>query len=179
MKRLFLLFLVFSLFTIYEETKADYSWIAIYWKVTQKVNVFDREVKVMINRDYTPTMIIDLLTIRAMECDDKDWLCIWKTHDIWHFQINQIHKKDYKTSKKLYWTNKLFRFQLSFAYSLVDNANKKYCYPLKDNNKRFKCVAKTYNWWWSKIYPALALIKRKQVKEYLKSQKYYTDYLQK
>ena len=164
MKRLIIILLFLPLTTF-----ANLDSKVTLWKTTQKVVVYDNEVKYLKKLWYDKTRIIDLLTIRAMECNDEFWQCFSKTKDIWYYQINHIHKEAYKKSKELYDNPKhLYNFQVEFANNLLENANKKFCYGL-DNDNRFKCTARVYNWSKKKIfYWKLALEKRKIIKKYLK-----------
>jgi len=125
-----------------------------YWPYNQAVTVFDDQVKEMKARWYS---------------------------DIWPFQINNIHREQFKKSKVLLnnreWA-KLFNYQLTYANWLVNSYDRfcnqeafQYVWKIYNNEERFKCIAKTYNWSprYKYTYAKIGYKKRVMIKEYLKT----------
>jgi len=153
-----------------------------YWPYNQAVTVFDDQVKEMKARWYSKTKILDLLALKSMECNRYDWNCIGiKGRDIWPFQINNIHREQFKKSKVLLnnreWA-KLFNYQLTYANWLVNSYDRfcnqeafQYVWKIYNNEERFKCIAKTYNWSprYKYTYAKIGYKKRVMIKEYLKT----------
>ena len=157
---------------------ADYNWV-LKWKDgrTWVVIVWDKQVKEMQDRGYSKTRILDLLAIQSMECNDFQWKCK-SSSDIWHMQINQIHKEQYKKSVKLlkakkYW--ELYKYQLTYANWLLDSYWKSFC--SKENiiwkfwkyseKLRVECYGRAYNGSKTRItYWKMLWDKRKMIKKY-------------
>lgn len=144
----------------------------IKWgKYKQPVQVFDTQVNEMIKRWYKLTRILDLLTIKTMECNRYDWKC-FNWNDVWHFQINKIHKLQYIKSHELFYNSwELYKYQLSYANELVESYMDRFCDWKRawDNETRFKCIAKSYNWHprYKQTYADLWWAKRKLITEYI------------
>lgn len=161
-------------------TNADFYKEIKFWKYNQAIIVYDDQVKGLKKLKYSTWEIIDLLTLKAMECNSYKGDCIWLYNpDIGGFQINSIHKKEYKKSRELFNKKKwweLFIYQAKFAKSLVDSYKKWNCSEKSfkkvkkvfNDEEQFKCIAVSYNWSKTKkAYAKLAFIKRKYVKEYI------------
>jgi len=152
----------------------DYKWVVKFAWYTQAVLIYKRQCDII--NEYirkwqiTITEALDLLAIRSMECNAPDGRC-FNWYDVGPFQINRIHKEAYYKSWKL-WNNKewLFRYQLGVALWLIRVRMKNLCdrKRSKTNERRFKCLYKTYNWykwytWW--LRSNLARLKRKMIKK--------------
>jgi hypothetical protein len=162
-----------------ELVNADYHWILQWDKVTWAVTVFDNHYKEMKKKWYTKTRILDLLAIQSMECNLYNWNCL-SSSDVWFFQINQIHRKQYKKSVKLlkqkkYW--ELYNYQLTYANWLVDSYEKWLCseksfneiLKIRTNKERVGCIGRMYNWHpkHKKIYWKILWKKREMIKIYI------------
>jgi len=145
---------------------------------TQLVTAYKEQIATMKRKGYSDTRILDLLALKSMECNRYDGLCYWHYKlDVWPFQINRIHKDAYVTSFKLISSNQLawlFDFQLKYANKLVSSYMDRYCgrhifkliWRNYSNERRFKCVAVTYNWHprYKRTYAILAWKKREAIK---------------
>lgn len=153
-----------------------------FWKYNQAITIFDNQIKTLKNLGYSNERIIDLLAIRSMECNSYKWDCKGLySSDIGPFQINHIHKKEYKKSKQLFNEEKwgeLFIYQAKIANWLLDSYEKRFCsekifkeiWKPYDNNERFVCYARVYNWSEKKkSYWELAKLKRVVVEKYFNS----------
>jgi len=157
-----------------KEIKTPEQWFyaEIKWgKYNQPVMVFDSQVNEMVKRGYSLTRILDLLTIKTMECNRYDGKC-FNWNDVWPFQINKIHKLQYIKSHDLFYSGaKLFKYQLTFADSLLSFYMDNYCDLKwsKDNKTRFKCIAISYNGHprYKVDYANLWWEKREMIKEYI------------
>lgn len=171
--------LIFVMSVFYDDSNADY-YNEIKWgKYNQAITVHDKQIDTLIGLWYNKTRIIDLITLGAMECWKYTWECKNWTSDIWHMQINQIHKIQYKHSLKLYNKKKwaeLYLYQIQYANWLLDGYNKWYCsqeafdiiWKERTTKERFKCFARSYNWSdKKKSYANLAWEKRKQIRKYI------------
>jgi hypothetical protein len=150
-----------------------------FGKYYQAITVFDKQVEFLIKKWYNKTRIIDIITLWSMECAKPNWDCKNWTSDIWPMQINQIHRKEYKHSKKLFDKKKydeLYKYQVEYVNRLIDSYEKWNCseeafeaiWRKKTNEERFKCIARSYNWSYKKVsYGELAWIKRNNIKKYL------------
>ena len=154
----------------------DYHWILKTPKMYYAVTVYDKHYKEMKKKWYTKTRILDLLAIQSMECSLYNWHCL-NSSDVWFFQINQIHRKQYTKSVKLlkqkkYWD--LYKYQLVYAKWLVDSYEKSFCsqesfdaiWKARTNKER---VGRMYNWHpkHKKIYWKLLWKKREMIKKYI------------
>ena len=134
----------------YNDSTRVWHYSEIQWgKYKQPIIVYNSQVEEMIGRWYSLTRILDLLTIRTLECNRYDWKCMNGTSDIWPFQINRIaHKEAYLKSNYLFYnSSELFKYQLTYANDMVEWFMRDYC-DWKwswDNKTRFKCVAISYN----------------------------------
>lgn len=159
---------------------ADYYNEVKFWKYNQAIIVYDKQIDTLVWLWYDNRRIIDLLSLKAMECNSYKWDCIGTYNpDIWHFQVNSIHKEVYKESRKLFKAEKwweLFLYQAQFANWLLNWYEKRLCgqdefesiWKTYNNEERFKCYARAYNWWAKKkSYWELAWIKRTYIREYI------------
>lgn len=141
-------------------TYADLTTTIIYnWKKSPVI-IFDKQVCLLKNNWYKTEDIVDLITIRTMECNNPSWQCISKTDDYWFFQLNKRrHKEAVEKSLEL-WNNpnELFLYQSSYAINMM-NRNRKNC------NNDFICIANIYNWW--NTYWYIANTKRIVVSNYI------------
>lgn len=156
--------------------------VTMYWG-SKLVTVYDDQVKEMINRGYSKTKILDLLTLRTMECNRYDGLCYWiKNRDLGFFQINIIHIEQYRKSLKLMKQRKsweLFLYQLDYASKLYDSYQDRFCWQhiykqigkTYTNKRHFTCIAYSYNGSprYKYAYAKIGWLKRLKVKEYLKN----------
>jgi len=83
------------------------------------------------SRGWSKTKVIDILTLRTLECNRYDGLCYGiKNRDLGFFQINNIYKKAYKHSLLLIQQRKsaeLFLYQLDFVSDMYDRLDRDYC----------------------------------------------------
>lgn len=163
------------------ETHADLNTTIKYGKYHQAVTVYDAQVEEMKNRGYNNTRILDLLANKAMECNKFSWLCYWKNNaDLWPFQINQVHREQYNHSLYLMKNNKLselYKYQLTYANWLIQSYEDRFCWKEAfdyigrkyTNERRYKCVAKSYNWHprYKTTYAELWWLKRQLISDYL------------
>lgn len=167
-------------FSNIDNTNADFYKEVKFGKYNQAIIVYDDQVQWLKKLKYSTWEIIDLLTLKAMECNSYKWDCIWMYWpDIWSYQINSIHKEQYKKSRELFKQKKwweLFIYQSKFAKSLIESYKKWNCSEKSfqkvkrkfSEEEQFRCVSISYNWSKTKkSYAKLALIKRKYVKEYI------------
>lgn len=172
--------LIFIASIFYNKSNADYYNEVKFGKYNQAIIVYDKQVDTLVELWYDTKRIIDLLTLKSMECNSYKWDCIWLYNpDIWHFQINSIHKIVYKESRKLFKAEKwseLFIYQVKYVNGMLDWYNKNNCskdsfdtiWKEYNNKERFKCFARSYNWWIKKkSYAQLAWIKREFIREYI------------
>jgi len=110
-----------------------------------------------------------LNVIDNLECWREDWWCVTKS-DWWPFQINQIHKEDFRKAlnmiKNKEW-EKLFEEQMLWTYTRIKNMDQKICAWVKSEIKRAECQLINhngnnrnwfkFNYWkaWVKIYNVL------------------------
>ena len=168
--------------------KTAYEWFKLkewwyqevkFWKYNQAITIFDKQIKTLQDLWYSDTRIIDLLAIRTMECNSYKWDCKWMySSDIWSFQLNPIHKVEYKKSQELFNKKKwweLFIYQAKKANIMLDSYEKRFCsekifneiWRTYNQDERFKCYARAYNWSSKKkSYAELALLKRQVVEKY-------------
>lgn len=120
------------------------------------VEVHKDRIQTMKDMWLSDTRILDLLAILNMECGNYTGKC-FNGNDIWPFQINKIHKKQYHTSWMYYdkqdW-GRLFTYQLQYANKLVESYEQGNCKPEyiekywvgeTYNQKRWRCIAFHYN----------------------------------
>lgn len=152
------------------------------WRNLQAVTGYKTQVVEMVKRGYSPTRILDLLALKSMECNRWDGRCIGLNEaDLWPFQINRIHKEQYNHSKYLmdsYLLWELYLFQLTYANKLVNSYGNRYCWAhifaqigrTYTNERRFKCVAVSYNGSprYKKTYAFLGWKKRQMISDWLK-----------
>ena len=96
--------------------------------------------------------------INTLECWDEHWNCD-SGADSWPFQINQIHRWDYKKSMELMkawkWIE-LYEYQLDSTENSMEVFKKRLC--KKDTeDATFKCMLRNHNWnvknvWWGKQF---------------------------
>lgn len=85
--------------------------------------------------------------INTLECWDEQWNCdSWA--DSWPFQINQVHRGDYKKSMELLkawkWIE-LYEYQLDWTENSMEDFKKRLC--KKDTEDlTFKCMLRNHNW---------------------------------
>lgn len=146
------------------------------------VTVYDKQIKVMKKYWYSKTRILDLLALRSMECNLQNWKCKWLNNsDIWPFQINNIHTENYNKSLEL-WNNeeKLFEYQLKVANDLLNSYEKNFCWEKHfkaiwktyNNEERFKCYARCFNWWYNRVSYAKRWLVQREIVKYF----YNNDY---
>ncbi len=171
-------------FSNIENTYSDFYKEVKFWKYNQAIIVYDKQVKTLKELWYSTGSIVDLLTLKAMECNSYKWDCVWMYWpDIWHYQINSIHKEQYKKSyelfnKKKWW--ELFIYQSNFANSLIESYKKNNCSQKSfkkikkkfTKSEEFQCIARSYNWSKKKVsYWKLALIKKWYITTYINNLK--------
>ena len=161
------------------ETETQGFYTTIQWgRYKQPIQVFDTQVNEMIKKWLKLTRILDLLTLKTNECNRYDWRC-FNWNDVGHFQINKIHKLQYIKSHELFYNGwELFLYQLDYADALVQSYMDRFC-DWKwswSNERRFKCVARSYNWnkaiWsnWKELrqnYAELWWAKRQIISKYI------------
>jgi len=117
------------------------------------VTLWGDRVREMKARGYSDTKILDLLTILNMECGRYDGKC-FNWNDVGPFQINKIHREQFKRSWELYNDGgKLFLYQLSYANKLLNGYENRFCSPsiFKQIGKKYStkahwtCIAYSYN----------------------------------
>lgn len=156
-----------------------------YGNIKSGFVVYGDQLEEMKARGLSNTRILDLLAIKWMECNSYKG-CIWRAWlDMWPFQINKVHTDVYNKSWQLwnakeYW--KLFNYQLSFANSLIESYEKRFCgehifkkiWRKYTNERRFKCVAVSYNGHprYKHTYKKIWWEKRKAISEFLFSNNY-------
>jgi len=188
-----IIIIILSLITLncYADKQTAFDWYQTknWWyqeikfgKYNQAITIFNSQIKWLQNLGYSNERIIDLLTIRSMECNSYKWDCRGLySSDIWPFQINPIHKKEYEKSVKLFnkenW-GELFIYQAKIANWLLDSYENRFCsekifkeiWKFYNNNERFACYARAYNWSKKKqSYWELAKQKRIVVEKYFNS----------
>lgn len=171
------------------QSSIQYKWY------NQAVIAYKSQIQELINRWYSATRILDLLWIKSMECNRYDGLCkgydkhSWNLIDVWPFQINKIHKEQFNYSLQLFDQDnrvELFKYQLSYANWLLQSYEDRFCWEKifdqiwKDftNERRFKCMAKSYNWnpTWKYIFSELSWEKRKMIGEWLVNNSNFKEY---
>lgn len=179
---IFYIILIFLMYKEYKRVNANYYNEVKFWQYNQAIIVYDKQYEELKKMWFSKDLIINLLTLKAMECNSYKGDCIWLYGpDIWHYQINSIHKKEYKKSYELYnkkqWWE-LFVYQSKFAKWLVESYLKNNCSEksfkkakkLYNEDEKFKCIARNYNWSSKKIsYSNLALIKKNFITWYLEN----------
>ena len=153
-----------------------------WWKYKKPVIIYNEQLDILIEKWYSVTRIIDIMTLKTNECNNYDWKCIWYNKDwiwvdFWHFQLNKIHKEQVKKTLELWEDSKAhFIYQLEYVNILLDSYEKRFCnaenilakYWERSNEERFKCVARTYNGSsFKKSYSEWSLLKRKKIKDYI------------
>lgn len=166
----------------WNENSEDLHTSVQYKGYNQAVTAYKAQIGTMVAKWYSNTRMLDLLALKSMECHQYDGNCKGlKMRDIWPFQINIIHREQYDHSLKLMksenWSE-LFVYQLNYANGLVESYMDRFCNKWAfdyigmtyTNEKRFKCVAVSYNWSprFKQMYSELAWEKRKIIAEWLK-----------
>ena len=152
------------------------------WKHKKAVIVYDTQLEILIEKWYSLTRIIDIMTLKTNECNNYEWKCIWYNKqwvwvDYWHFQINKIHKEQVKKTLELWEDPKAhFIYQLEYVNILLDSYEKRFCnaenilakYWERSNKERFKCKARAYNGSsFKQAYSDWSWIKREKIKDYI------------
>ena len=172
--------------TLRNDLNRDRDTLTMTWNLSTQLNnwqaitIYWKQLEEMKARWYSNTRILDLLTIKSLECNSYT-SCVWfNANDIWPFQINKIHKEEYNQSF-LYHNSKdygsLFLYQLTYANKLVQSYEDRFCgeHIFKEigkkytNEARFKCVAVSYNWHpkHKYAYKLNGWAKRQVISEYL------------
>lgn len=146
------------------------------------ITVYDRQIEIMQHYWYSKTRILDLLALRSMECNLSNWKCKWlNNQDIWPFQINIIHTENYNKSLEL-WNDeeKLFKYQLKVANDLLNSYEKNFCWEKHfkaiwktyNNEERFKCYARCFNWWPNRVSYAKRWLVQREIVKYFYNNNY-------
>lgn len=174
---------VILLFIIaFNYSRADFNSTIQWWKHKKPVIVYDKQLDILIEKWYSTTRILDIMTLKTNECNNYEWKCIWYNKewvwvDYWHFQINKIHKEQVKKTLELWEDPKAhFIYQLEYVNLLIDSYEKRFCnadnitakYWKRSNKERFKCVARVYNGSsFKKSYGEWSWLKREEMKDYI------------
>lgn len=133
-------------FTMYEnEVLQTYE----FWGKKNLFKIPDWKMKIYYKHDISLETIIKLHTLNSIECGRWDWLCNRADSDVWPFQINFIHKKEFKKSLELIKEKKveeLFEYQMLWTWARMKRMEKNFCKKRQTQSKKMECQAILHNW---------------------------------
>jgi hypothetical protein len=162
-------------------SKFKYLW---KWYVVRSIP--DWQLKIYKELNIWTGSMFKMRTLNTLECGDNYWFC-FNGADAGPFQINQIHKDDFKWSKYLviqgrnaiaWWDIKsaeairytLFKFQAKWVAKRMSSMDKQFCHRFKTDDLKMKCQAQkhngnTKNWFYIR-YSERAVESYKLLKQY-------------